>query len=274
MANDVYLIINLVNNKKYVGITRNGYLVRFHQHLQESHTAYHNSILHKALAKYGDENFVVKLIETNVPDSQIKEKEKYYIKLYDTFYVNKKGYNMTEGGDGMSGYSHTKQTKAKISSTLTGHKFPKSRNKKIQQAMIGREYKEEWKLALSASRKGRFKGNDNPFYGKRHSNVTIQKLREAHSKCPVACCDIATQSELHTFIGFCDAARWVIASGLTTAQVKTCATRIRVVATSTNTLCTAYGYIWKLKEGQSTNCSVGDELPHEAQSSVDNTDKI
>lgn len=274
MANDVYLITNIVNGKKYVGISRNGYQVRFHQHLLESHTKYHNSILHKAIAKYGDDKFVVEPIETDVPDDQIKEKEKYYIKLYDTFYLNKHGYNMTEGGDGMSGYSHTKHTRAQISATLTGHKFPESRNKKIQQAMIGREYKEEWKRALSESRKGRFGGCNNSFYGKTHSDATKQLISDTNSKCPVIKCDPTTMQELQEFKNFCDAARWVISQGLSIAQVKTSSSRIRLVANSKNPLCTAYGYHWKLKEGQSTNCSVGDELPHEAQSSVDNTDKI
>ena len=274
MANDVYLITNTVNGKKYVGVTKHGYQFRFHQHILESRTKYHKSILHKAIAKYGEDKFIVEPLEIDVPDELLKEKEKYYIKLYDTFYVNKKGYNMTEGGDGMSGYLHTEATKARISSTLTGHKFPESRNKKIQQAMTGREYKEEWRRALSESRKGRFCGVNNSFYGKQHSDITKDRISQANSKCPVIRCDATSKVELQEYKNFCDAARCVISQGLSNAQVKTSATRIRLVANAENPLCTAYGYIWKLKEGQSTNCSVEVELPHEAQSSVDNTDMI
>ena len=82
MANDVYLITNTVNGKKYVGVTKHGYQFRFHQHILESRANHHNSILHKAIVKYGEDKFIVEPLEVDVPDELLKEKEKYYIKLY------------------------------------------------------------------------------------------------------------------------------------------------------------------------------------------------
>ena len=275
MANDVYLITNVVNGKRYVGVTSKGYLFRFHQHIMESRDKIrHNSLLHKAMVKYGESAFSVQLIETGISDEDIKDKEKYYIRLYDTFYVNHHGYNMTEGGDGMSGYRHTEECKAKISKTLQGHKFPESRNHKIRQAMLGREYKPEWRDALSKSRKGRFAGANNSFYGKQHSADTKQKISDANSKHQILQYDLDTSEVLREFKNFCVAARWVIDNNLSTALVSTIAARLRVVATSENSQCSAYGYCWKIKEGQSTTCRVDDELLSEVQPSVDNTDKI
>jgi hypothetical protein len=39
----------------------------------------------------------VDIVEENISNSLINEKEKYYISLYDTYH---NGYNATEGGDG------------------------------------------------------------------------------------------------------------------------------------------------------------------------------
>lgn len=51
----------------------------------------------KAIAKYGWSNFTHEILEAGIPSlSQAQEREKYYIKLFDSF---KNGYNSTEGGD-------------------------------------------------------------------------------------------------------------------------------------------------------------------------------
>lgn len=274
MANDVYLITNTVNGKRYVGVTSKGYLFRFYQHIRESRHGTHKSLLHMAIIKYGESAFSIQLIESGVSDDDIKDKEKYYINFYDTYYANHRGYNMTLGGDGMSGYHHTEVSKSKISKMLQGHKYPESRNRKIQQAMLGREYKPEWRAALSNARKGRFGGANNSFYGKHHSASTKQKISDANSKRQILQYALDDLEVLQEFKNFCDAARWVIDNNLSNALVSTIAARLRVVATSENLQCSAYGYRWKIKEGQSTNCRVEDELLSEAQPSVDNTDKI
>lgn len=48
----------------------------------------------QAFEKYGKENFSVELIE-EVPNSQLNDKEIYWIKYYNSYYY---GYNMTPGG--------------------------------------------------------------------------------------------------------------------------------------------------------------------------------
>lgn len=94
----IYKITNLVNNKIYIGqsihIER-----RFIEHkcyggtLKKEST----SILHKAINKYGWNNFKCEVIE-ECDQSELDDKEKYYISFYNS---NDKeiGYNITEGGD-------------------------------------------------------------------------------------------------------------------------------------------------------------------------------
>lgn len=270
--NEVYLITNRVNGKRYVGITCRGYVNRFKEHI---HDALANSdasdktrILHNAIRKYGPENFDVIVLEDNISDNQAEEKEKYYIDLYNTFYTSNIGYNMTRGGGGVVAYRHTPESRKKISEKLKGHKFSESRNKKIKDAMTGREYKQEWKDALSKSRKGRFAKEYNPFYGKHHSDATKEIVSKSNSKHAVYCIDVDTFQILHVFRNQCEAGRWVVDSGFATCKPLTCAGRIGEVCRNGSSKCIAYGFHWRFEEGQSTNCNEEDELPHEAQTTV------
>lgn len=52
--------------------------------------------IHLAIYKYGLENFSIDIIE-ECPPEILNEKEKYWIKYYNSY---KKGYNATEGGQG------------------------------------------------------------------------------------------------------------------------------------------------------------------------------
>lgn len=156
---EVYLITNCINGKKYVGRTKRGYQFRFKEHIIQAKDSLDvTSALYNAIRKYGSENFKIELIESNISECDIDDKEIYYIDYYNTFYTSGVGYNMTKGGGGVKGYTHTQATKCKISNSLMGHVFPQSRNEKVRQSMIGREYKQEWKDNLSQARKGRFKG--------------------------------------------------------------------------------------------------------------------
>ena len=249
--NEVYLITNTVNNKQYVGVTYRGYEARFREHIND---ALNNSktMLHNAIRKYGQQCFMIELLESNIPDSLIDKKEMYYISKYKTFYADG-GYNMTLGGGGMAGYKHTKEAIHKISASLKGHIYPKSRNHKIKLAMIGREYKQEWKDALSLSRLGRFKGEDNPFYGKHHSNKTKELISKANTKCPIIQIDPHTAKVVNEFANRNEAGRWIVANGISNANYDTCACRISEVIKNKNKQCTAYGFHWREKEGQSTN---------------------
>ena len=88
----IYKVTNKINGKVYIGqsvdIGR-----RWHQHM----TAEDDSYFHKAIQKYGVENFEWEVIE-QCKKKDLDEREIYWIEYYDSF---NKGYNCTKGGDGV-----------------------------------------------------------------------------------------------------------------------------------------------------------------------------
>ena len=107
----IYKITNTCNGLNYIGCTIGKIEERFKEHLYRCFHDSHNSKLYNSIKKYGKENFKITLIE----ECEIEfmyEREKYYIKEYDTF---KKGLNSTLGGDGCLGYTHSEEIRKKIS---------------------------------------------------------------------------------------------------------------------------------------------------------------
>ena len=92
----IYLIVDKTNNKKYVGQTvqHRGYLVRFNEHV--CGTKYANTrLLSNAIKKHGKENFTIELIEDNISEDLIDQKEQYYIEYFKSFYcLNKSKVHM------------------------------------------------------------------------------------------------------------------------------------------------------------------------------------
>lgn len=249
--NEVYLITNRVNGKRYVGITCRGYKERFKEHVLNASEG-SSTILHNAIRKYGPENFDLILLDSNIPDDQICDKEQYYIKLYNTFYTSGIGYNMTEGGGGVAGYKHSEESKLKISSSLKGHIFPESRNAKISSANKGVPKSLQHRQALSQARLGRFTGEDNPFFGKHHSDHSKSLVSKANSKHRIV--RLSNHNEiLEIYDNLSFAGKWIVDNKLSSAKFNTCANRINEVCKNPNKCCTAYGYHWAYEKGQSTN---------------------
>ena len=102
----IYKVTNKVNGKVYIGqsvdIGR-----RWRQHM----TAEDDIYFHKAIQKYGVENFEWEVIE-KCKKSELDERESYWIEYYDSF---NKGYNCTKGGDGVSGGEDHPRRKGGIS---------------------------------------------------------------------------------------------------------------------------------------------------------------
>lgn len=96
----IYRIINLQNNKIYIGKTTVDLSTRWSQHIYEAKTPTckgYNFVLHKAIRKYGKNNFSIEVIDA-IDDSILEEREKFWISYYNCMIPN--GYNMTFGGEG------------------------------------------------------------------------------------------------------------------------------------------------------------------------------
>lgn len=134
----IYITENLVNGKKYIGQKKS---TKF---LNERYLG-SGAILHKAIQKYGKENFKVTMICECNSKEELDDKEVYYIKLYDA-QNNPNFYNLTRGGE----------------SGLGGPKFK------------GHKHTEESRRLISES----IKGEKNPFYGKHHTEETKAHMKE------------------------------------------------------------------------------------------------
>lgn len=95
----IYKITNTINNKIYIGKTKRDIKLRLQEHIRDSNNPDKNIPLHQAIKKYGKENFIIEIIEDNIIDDELDNKEKYYIQLFHSL-SHENGYNVTQGGDG------------------------------------------------------------------------------------------------------------------------------------------------------------------------------
>ena len=106
----IYKITNNLNDKSYVGQTKQPLKNRIAQH------RYHDDLyIDRAIRKYGWENFFVEILEECETQEKLNEREKFWIAKFNTKCPN--GYNLTDGGEGMPGFSHSSKSIAKMSDT-------------------------------------------------------------------------------------------------------------------------------------------------------------
>jgi group I intron endonuclease len=111
----IYKCTNIVNNKVYIGYTKKNLKKRISEHkcFAKNNSDY---LLHKAIRKYGFENFIWEVIfECFDEKYALNEAEPFFIKEFNCFYENGFGYNMTFGGQGgMTGKTHSKEARQKM----------------------------------------------------------------------------------------------------------------------------------------------------------------
>ena len=109
--------------KLYVGQTRN--LKRRISDYRFKIKRY-DTILFNSIKKYGWEAHIMEILEDNVPDQELSERERIWIKKLNTYrYENQTGMNMTIGGEGHSGsWMHDVERRNKQSERLKGSGNP------------------------------------------------------------------------------------------------------------------------------------------------------
>lgn len=108
MEYKVYIHINKINNKKYIGMTSQSLKQRWRNGKgYKTNIAFSN-----AISKYGWNNFDHDILAKNLNKKQAEKLEMFFIRFYKT--QNKKyGYNIESGGNSIG--SHSSETKNKIS---------------------------------------------------------------------------------------------------------------------------------------------------------------
>lgn len=174
----VYKHTNLINNKVYVGITKQKVADRW----GKDGSNYKNSPhFWQAIQQYGWNNFSHEIIQEDLTKEQACLLEKELIKKFNS-QNSDYGYNITEGGDCPS---MTEETKEKISKAMMGNKnglgkpCSKEKAKKISETQKGRQFTEEHKQKLSLAKKGS--------HHKSPSEETRKKISDSKKKKPVYC---------------------------------------------------------------------------------------
>lgn len=101
-----------IGGKKYIGKDTNinkGLRIQRHKFLL-AENAHYNKHLQNAYNKHKELHYSVLAIG-EIDDKTLCEMEKYFIQKYGTFH---NGYNMTKGGEGMSGYKRSTESKLKV----------------------------------------------------------------------------------------------------------------------------------------------------------------
>ena len=160
----IYKYKNNINGKIYIGQTCN-FTKRKKQHLRSSVNIYDDFLIHKAIRKYGIENFSIDVLEYCDSKESLNDREMFYIELYKSF-VKENGYNLTMGGNGTLGRRHTKEFIENLRNKMIGNEYTKGRKlsdehkEKLSKAILGkkcpdrgRKKTEEEKIRMSEKMK-------------------------------------------------------------------------------------------------------------------------
>lgn len=142
----IYKVTNLINGKLYIGLTTKNLEKRRKEHVKQVNND-SQLAFHRAIRKYGLDNFIWEVIDNAENKDELCNKEIYWISYYKTYtqLKNSNGYNMTVGGEGGT----------------------------------GRVFSEETKQIMSELKKGLFDGENNPMYGKHHTKETANKISKS-----------------------------------------------------------------------------------------------
>lgn len=143
----VYLITNLINNRKYIGKRS------YKGNPEDDKYLGSGKYISRAVNKYGPENFSKEIIEFCETSDEAYEREAYWITHYNAV-KNSDFYNLSEGGKGSRGFSFVmpEEAKQKIGISKRGER----------NHFYGKGY------LLS--------GENNGMYGKKHTREAKEKM--------------------------------------------------------------------------------------------------
>lgn len=175
----VYVHINKINRKRYVGQTGKGVDKRW----QSNGKGYKGSVVfYSAIKKYGWDNFEHIILKELCTICEANFWEQYYIQFWNTI-SHKNGYNVSKRGDN---HKLSEESKRKISEKAMGNtrslgnKHSEETKRKMSLQRRGRKLTEKWKKNISDGSKR----EKNWKFGKHIpiANTTKQILSETSPK--------------------------------------------------------------------------------------------
>jgi len=147
----IYSIINLKNNKMYIGSAVN-FRLRYNQHMYDLRRKNHHSPhFQRSWEKYGKDNFSFEIIELVDDKTKLLEREQVWLDLF------KPEYNICKVAGSQLGRTWTldEEKRLNISKGLTGRKLSEEHKKNLGLLHKGKAKTEEQKLKISLSKKGK-----------------------------------------------------------------------------------------------------------------------
>ena len=108
----IYKATNKLNGKVYVGQTTFKLEDRIKEHIKSAKRRERKYYFHKAIRKYGEDNFIWEVIAECNSKEELNKTEIEMIRKYNAFGT---GYNLSIGGEGNSGLIHSAETRKKLS---------------------------------------------------------------------------------------------------------------------------------------------------------------
>lgn len=174
----VYIHINKVNSKKYIGITSQDPEYRW----GINGSRYKKGVFRNAINKYGWDSFDHIILCSGKSEEEAKEIEKYLIRICDSKVPH--GYNMTDGGDGTLGAEMSPEARAKIgeaSKKLWQDDAYRKRIIENRHKPDSTYQSEEFKKKIS----GLVSGDKNPNYNNHWSDEQKESLRQKQKSNPM-----------------------------------------------------------------------------------------
>jgi group I intron endonuclease len=159
MKSGIYRIKNTINNKSYIGSTKN-ITKRWSWHrLALKKGVHHASHLQRAWNKYGEDSFVFEFLWATepVPECLLYE-EQLALNHMNCEYNTCKVAGATYGLTPWKGRKHTQETKDKIRQGNLNKKVSEASRKKMSEAKKGKKHSDEVRAKMSALRRGTGKG--------------------------------------------------------------------------------------------------------------------
>lgn len=264
----VYVHTNIVNGKKYVGITKKSPVQRWGR---DGSGYKSNSRFWNAICKYGwNSGFKHEVLFENLSLDEAYSKEQELILLYDS---KLNGYNLTDGGDGAWGHTVSEESRIRMSKAqkgipkpwLQGRTFTDEHRRKLSEShrgrthsplsdatkekisarLTGRRVSDEARKNMSKAFKGRTAWNKGK-YGM-YTHTVSSEAREAIGRSngkPVGMFNPETGELVKAFYSTAEATRYIVSTGKykTKTGYKLCeALRLGIDSA-------VYGYIWKYIE--------------------------
>lgn len=184
----IYCVTCLPTGKLYFGQTVTPIGDRWVRHLSSSKKG-SNHKFHRAIRKYGVENFIVEEVLTvSAPTKEILKKKLDYVemRLIKRFNTKIDGYNSTDGGDkGTVGLKMSEEAKKKISEAKRRENLSAEQRKKLSESKIGeknpfyhRTHSEDSRKRISEKKRG----ENHHFFGKKFTDENRKKLSEARQR--------------------------------------------------------------------------------------------